>query len=107
MLFTGLYMGSQQAETCRSSSLQYGHSEAKPACVRSSSRYANCKQNNKQGFPVVLTGWKAVVPFGQEPGGELRSALLGEGGGPQLVGARSPCKGRSEVASVKGNGPSV
>lgn len=53
-------------------------------------------ENKKQGFPVVLTGWKAVVAFGQETGRlrlhgrELWSALLGEGGDPQLAGARRP-----------------
>lgn len=51
-------------------------------------------ENNKWGFPVVLAGWKAAVAFGQETGrlglhgGELWSALLGEGGDPQLAGAR-------------------
>lgn len=76
--------------------MAFGHSGAKKDCVISSSRYANCMENKKQGFPVVLTGWKAVVAFGQETGRlrlhgrELWSALLGEGGDPQLAGARRP-----------------
>lgn len=60
----------------------------------SSSRYADCMQNNKWGFALVLTGWKAVVAFGQETGclglqgRELRPALLGEGDDPPVADAK-------------------
>ena len=95
--------------------MTFGHSEAKKACTVSSSRYANCMQNNKWGFPIVLTGWKAAVAFGQETGRlglcgrELWSALLGEGGDHQLAGAGRPlqriergglCKSKQSLSSI-------
>lgn len=46
-------------------------------------------QNNKQEFPADLAGWKAAVAFGQETACLGKSAP-GEGGDPQLAGARRP-----------------
>lgn len=91
----------------------FGHSEAKKARVISSSRYANCMQNNKRGFPVVLTGWKAAVAFGWETGRlgldgeELQSVFLGKVVVLIWLVPGGPCTGQSEVASVKGTSLSV
>lgn len=46
-------------------------------------------QNNKQEFPAVLALWKAAVAFGQETV-RVGKSVLGEGGDPQLAGARRP-----------------
>lgn len=89
-----LYKGSPQAEAC-SSSLQAWHlviQKQKKACIISTFRYADHMQNNKQEFPAALAGWKAAVAFGQETV-RLGKSVLGEGGDPQLAGARRPLWG--------------
>lgn len=57
-------------------------------------------QNNKQEFPADLAGWKAAVAFGQETACLGKSAP-GEGGDPQLAGARRPLWGAEQGSLSK------
>lgn len=77
----------------------------KNACVISTFRYADHMQNNKQEFPAVLARWKAAVAFGQETV-RVGKSVLGEGGDPQLAGARRPLRG-AERGGLSKRKPSV